>query len=365
MPTTLNGTITMRIFPRPISRKERTIMKTITLTTPGHFTLTDTAPPTNPAPGAALVRVRRVGICGTDLHAFRGRQPFFSYPRILGHELGVEIVALGDTEEAHKLSVGDICAVEPYLNCGVCTACRRDKTNCCTSLQVLGVHTDGGMREYITVPINKLHKAQGATVEQLAVVEMLCIGAHAVRRAQLEEGEEVLVIGAGPIGLGTAAFAQLAGANVTMLEMNDRRVEFCQRHLGINNFVTPGEDVPEQLTRLLGDPPTTVFDATGNVNSMQQAFHYPAHGGKLVFVGLVQDDITFNDPYFHSHELTLYATRNATSQDFAHVVAQLNAGNLNLDPWLTHQATPETFIEAFPTWLQPETGVVKAMLAFD
>lgn len=340
-------------------------MKTITLTTPGEFTLTDTSAPIAPAAGEALVRVRRVGICGTDLHAFRGRQPFFSYPRILGHELGVEVMALGTSDDAHDLAVGDICAVEPYLNCGVCSACRRGKTNCCTKLQVLGVHTDGGMREYITVPIDKLHKAEGATVEQLAVVEMLCIGAHAVRRAQLEQGEQVLVIGAGPIGLGTAAFAQLAGADVTMLEMNDRRVEFCQRHLGINKFVSPGDDLPQQLERLLGDLPTTVFDATGNVNSMNQAFHYPAHGGKLVFVGLVQDDITFHDPYFHSHELTLYATRNATSADFAHVVDALNGGKLDLDPWLTHQATPETLIEAFPTWLDPATGVVKAMLTFD
>ncbi|MCB0105376.1 MAG: zinc-binding alcohol dehydrogenase family protein [Caldilineaceae bacterium] len=340
-------------------------MKTIILNTPGQFTLTDTAAPTAPGPGEALVRVRRVGICGTDLHAFRGRQPFFTYPRILGHELGVEIVELGQGDQPPQLTVGDICAVEPYLNCGVCSACRRGKTNCCTKLQVLGVHTDGGMREYITVPIHKLHKAEGATVEQLAVVEMLCIGAHAVRRAQLEPGEQVLVIGAGPIGLGTAAFAQLAGAEVTMLEMNDRRVEFCQRHLGINNFVAPGEDVPQQLAQLLGDAPTTVFDATGNVNSMKQAFHYPAHGGKLVFVGLVQDDITFHDPYFHSHELTLYATRNATAADFAHVVDALNGGKIDLNPWLTHQASPEEMIEVFPTWLDPATGVVKAMLTFD
>ena len=339
-------------------------MKTIILNTPGQFTLTDTAPPTAVGPGEALVRVKRVGICGTDLHAFRGRQPFFSYPRILGHELGVEIVELGESEQSHHLVVGDICAVEPYLNCGVCTSCRRGKTNCCTKLQVLGVHTDGGMREYIKVPIHKLHKAQGATLEQLAVVEMLCIGAHAVRRADLTPGEEVLVIGAGPIGLATTAFAQLAGAKVTMLEMNERRIEFCQRHLGVNNFVTPGDDVPAQLERLLGDPPTAVFDATGNAQSMTAAFNYPAHGGKLIYVGLVQGEITFNDPYFHSHELTLYATRNATSADFAHVVDALNYGRINLNPWITHHATPEELIEVFPSWLEPATGVVKAMLDF-
>ncbi|MEZ4735713.1 MAG: zinc-binding alcohol dehydrogenase family protein [Caldilineaceae bacterium] len=340
-------------------------MKTIILETPGQFRLTDTAEPGLPGPGEALVRVRRVGICGTDLHAFRGRQPFFRYPRILGHELGVEVVALGAAATSHHLQVGDICAVEPYLNCGVCSACRRGKTNCCQKLQVLGVHTDGGMREYITVPQQKLHKAQGAPVEHLAVVEMLCIGAHAVARAQITPGETALVIGAGPIGLATMQFAKLAGAEVVCLELNHNRVEFCRRHLGVECFVDATQGVEVALQQLLGgDMPTLVFDATGNAQSMMGAFNYVAHGGKLIFVGLVQGDLTFNDPYFHSHELTLLATRNATSADFAYVVDCLKTGKIKLDPWITHHASPEELIEVFPTWLDPATGVVKAMLDF-
>ena len=129
-------------------------MKTVILEKPGRLNLTDTAPPAEPGPGEALVRVHRVGICGTDLHAFRGRQPYFSYPRILGHELGVEIVSL-DPHTESNLRAGDHCAVEPYLNCGACSACRRGRINCCSHLRVLGVHTDGGMRELITVPIDK------------------------------------------------------------------------------------------------------------------------------------------------------------------------------------------------------------------
>lgn len=340
-------------------------MKTIVLETPGQFRLTDTIEPGAPGAGEALVRVKRVGICGTDLHAFRGRQPFFSYPRILGHELGVEIVALGAATGAHDLRIGDICAVEPYLNCGVCSACQRGKTNCCQQLQVLGVHIDGGMREYITVPQHKLHKAQGATIEQLAVVEMLCIGAHAVRRAQVTPGETALVIGAGPIGLATMQFARLAGAEVVCLEVSPNRIDFCRRHPGIEHFVDATHGVEAGLQRVLGgDMPTLVFDATGNAQSMMGAFNYVAHGGKLIFVGLVQGDLTFNDPHFHSHELTLLATRNATAEDFAYVVDCLNTGKINLDPWITHHASPEELIEVFPTWLDPESGVVKAMLDF-
>ncbi|MBX3010707.1 MAG: zinc-binding alcohol dehydrogenase family protein [Caldilineaceae bacterium] len=340
-------------------------MKTIVLETPGEFRLIDTPEPSAPGQNEALVRVRRIGICGTDLHAYRGRQPFFSYPRILGHELGVEIVALGDSQQPHTLQVGDICAVEPYLNCGVCSACRRGKTNCCQQLKVLGVHIDGGMREYITVPTHKLHKAQGAPLEHLAVVEMLCIGAHAVHRAQVIPGEQALVIGAGPIGLATMQFAQLAGAEVICLELNQKRIEFCQEHLGVKHFIHSTEAVEAALQRSLGgELPTLVFDATGNAQSMMNAFHYPAHGGKLIYVGLVQGELTFNDPYFHSHELTLLATRNATSADFAYVVDCLNGGKIKLDPWITHHATPAEFIEAFPTWLEPANGVVKAMLDF-
>ena len=174
-------------------------MQTIVLETPGSFTQVDRPDAPGPGPGEALVSVRRIGICGTDLHAFRGRQPFFQYPRVLGHELGVEVLAVGEGVEA--ICPGDRCAIEPYLNCGKCIACRHGKTNCCASLQVLGVHTDGGMCERLIVPASKLHKSLTLTLDQLALVETLGIGAHAVDRAALMAGEVVLVIGAGPIGL--------------------------------------------------------------------------------------------------------------------------------------------------------------------
>ncbi|MEM7536259.1 MAG: zinc-binding alcohol dehydrogenase family protein [Chloroflexota bacterium] len=345
-------------------------MKTIILDEPGKFRFTQTDPPMAPGAGEALIKIKHVGICGTDLHAFRGRQPFFSYPRILGHELGVEVVELGPdalAADGTALKPDDVCAVEPYLNCGTCISCRRGKTNCCTSLQVLGVHTDGGMRELITVPAHKLHKVQSNAIgtDKLAMVEMLCIGAHAARRGQPEKDEQVLVIGAGPIGLGAIQFNRILGADVTVMEMSDKRMEFCQQNIGIEKFIDAKGDVEAQLQSMMGDDrPTLVYDATGNVHSMNKSFEYVAHGGKLVFVGLVQADISFNDPYFHSHEITLMSSRNATSDDFAWVVENIEAGNLTLDPWITHRSTPENLIDDFPGWLDPESGVVKAMLEF-
>ncbi len=338
-------------------------MKTIVLEEPGRFRLTETPAPSAPGPGEALVRVHRVGVCGTDLHAFRGKQPFFTYPRVVGHELGVEIVRIGGDDPA--LAVGARCTVEPYLHCGRCIACRRGKTNCCVRLQVLGVHTDGGMREFMTVPVAKLHKSDRLSLDQLALVEMLSIGAHAVRRAQLEAGEAVLVIGAGPIGLSVIRCAQLVGARVIVLEMSERRRSFCQAQLQVAGCLDEKGDSVRALEGLLqGDLPTAVFDATGNPASMMKAPQYVAHGGKLVMVGLVQEDLSFHDPDLHRRELTLLRSRNATGDDFAWVIRMLEEGRIDLKPWITHRAPADTMISEFPSWLDPDRGVIKAVVEF-
>jgi 2-desacetyl-2-hydroxyethyl bacteriochlorophyllide A dehydrogenase len=338
-------------------------MKTIVLEQPGTFRLTATAPPGAPGPGEALVRVRRVGVCGTDLHAFKGDQPFFTYPRVVGHELGVEIVAVG--ENPSGLGIGDRCAVEPYLNCGRCIACRRGKPNCCVRLQVLGVHADGGMRELLIVPAAKLHRSRTLSLDHLALVEMLTIGAHAVRRAQLDPGESVLVIGAGPIGLSVIRFAQLVGAGVVVLEVSERRREFCRQHLQVDRLLDgTGDPVPQLEAMLHGDLPTAVFDATGNKHSMMQATRYVGNGGRLVFVGLVQADLTFHDPEMHRRELTLLRSRNAAGADFAWAIRSLEEGRIDLTPWITHRVPAEGMIGEFPSWLDPVRGVVKAVVEF-
>lgn len=340
-------------------------MKTIVLDQPENFRLGETNKPETIGKDEALLKVLHVGICGTDLHAFKGNQPFFDYPRILGHELAVEVVALGESTIDHNIHVGDICAVRPYLNCGECVSCRRGRTNACTTLKTLGVHTDGGMREFVTLPIDKLHIANQILPEHVALIEMLCIGAHAVRRAQLEPNENVLVIGAGPIGMGTAQFAREHTANVIMLDINEDRLAFCTEVMKFAHTLLVDEHVEANLRELCGgELPTVVFDATGNQKSMMQAFNYVAHTGKLVYVGLVKNTVTFDDPYFHSHELTLMSSRNATAEDFDHVIASLQQGTVSLDGWITHHATPQELVENFGDWTKPETGVIKALLSF-
>lgn len=337
-------------------------MQTLVLETPGKIILIDTPEPGAPGPGEALVQVRRIGVCGTDIHAFIGNQPFFNYPRILGHELGVEVLAVGTG--VTNVSPGDRCAVEPYLNCGRCIACTRGKPNCCRTLAVLGVHTDGAHRERVLVPATKLHVSKQLTLDQLALVETLGIGAHAVARAQVTAGETVAVIGAGPIGLAVMQFALVAGARVIVIDVNPARLAFCRDRLGVSDQVNAAtEDIASRLEALTGgDLPTVVFDATGSIKSMNATFNYPAQGGRVVLVGLALADVTFNDPNFHRRELTILASRNAVPADFTRIIQLIESGRIDTTPWITHRATLAEAPRHFDSWTRPETGVIKAMI---
>jgi 2-desacetyl-2-hydroxyethyl bacteriochlorophyllide A dehydrogenase len=338
-------------------------MKTVTLDKPFQFSVGEAAQPSKIDADEALVRVHRVGICGTDIHAFRGRQPFFSYPRIVGHELGVEVVEVGANERGIK--AGDGCSVEPYLNCGHCIACRHGKSNCCIDLKVLGVHIDGGMQEFIKVPVNKLHKSDKLTLDQLALVETLGIGSHAVDRAMLGMGEYALVIGAGPIGLSVIQFAKLAGVKLIAMDVNLQRLQFARQQFGVD-FTVDGNTKPlERIAEITnGDLPTVVFDATGNAESMMGAFQYVAHGGRLIFVGLMQGDITFSDPFFRRREMTLVSSRNALPCNFTRIIALMESGQVSTTPWITHRTAYADLPACFPQWLQPDSGLLKGVVEF-
>ena len=336
-------------------------MLQISLDRPGCFVAQDGPEPVR-RPGEAIVRVHRIGVCGTDLHAFAGRQPFFDYPRILGHELGVEVIDAGD--EPGDLKRGDRCSVEPYLTCGRCVACRRGKTNCCTTLQCLGVHTDGGMRPLLAVPSRKLHCSTRLDYDQLALIETLGIGAHAVERAQIARDDFVLVIGAGPIGLSVIQFAVLSGATLAVMDVSESRLQFAREQLGVRHTIAAGGDAAEALRGVGGgELPTIVIDATGSAKSMTATFDLAAHGGRIVFVGLIQGDITFSDPNLHRRELTLCASRNATAETFRDIIALVEAGRIDTKPWITHRFTLEETPRIFPESIAGNSAVLKAMIS--
>lgn len=312
-------------------------------------------------PGKAVVRIRRIGICGTDLHAYKGNQPFFSYPRVLGHELAGVVEQIDDSNGIVR--IGDQVSIIPYMHCGDCIACRNGKTNCCTDMKVLGVHIDGGMRELIVVPVTHLLVTNELTLDQAAVLEPLSIGAHAVRRAALQAGETVLVIGSGPIGLGVMAFAKHRGARVIAMDIQDERLAFCTQWAKVDETVNALHGAKERIAELTGgEYPTVVFDATGNARSMTDAFGFVAHGGRLVYVGLVKAELSFNDPEFHKREMTLMGSRNATIEDFAAVQEAVRSGSIDVDSFITHRVPFAEMINHFDSWLKPESKVIKAMV---
>jgi 2-desacetyl-2-hydroxyethyl bacteriochlorophyllide A dehydrogenase len=339
-------------------------MKAIQLEKPHSFRMIEVSEPPAPGPGEALVRVHRVGICGTDLSGFLGKMPFFSYPRIPGHELGVEVVAVGPG--VTNVQPGQRGSIEPYLNCQQCYSCRCGHSNCCESNQTLGVHCDGGLRPLFLIPARKLHISAKLNFEQLALVETLAIGCHAVNRGQPQQNEHVLVIGAGPIGLSVIEFSRLSGAKTIVMDVNEARLKFVREGLRIPDTIATRND-GQELNRLKeltsGQLADVVIDATGNNKSMSHALEYCAFGGRLVYVGITQSDLSFpHAPVMHRRELTVMASRNALPGDFTRIIKLIEDGQLDTAPWITHHADFDGMIEAFPSWILPETGVIKAIV---
>lgn len=337
-------------------------MKSVACTNPGHLEIRMAD---RPARGDAEVRVRirRIGICGTDFHIFEGKHPFLAYPRVMGHELAAEIVETGPDS---AFAVGEHVIVNPYLSCGQCRACCRGKPNCCTAIAVLGVHRDGGMCEEICLPEINLVRSEGLSLDACATVEFLAIGAHAVRRGAVGPEDRVLVAGAGPIGLGVAIFAKLAGAEVSLLDLDRGRLaEACQIAAGCHP-IRAGDGAEAEVSRITGgDGFDAVFDATGNLASIQAGFTRVAHGGRYVLVSVVNETVAFSDPEFHKREMSLIGSRNATSEDFRTVIAALKAGKIPLEQIITHRTDFEKVIEDLPRWAHDKHGLIKAMITLD
>jgi 2-desacetyl-2-hydroxyethyl bacteriochlorophyllide A dehydrogenase len=313
-------------------------------------------------PGEALLKIHRVGICGTDLHAYAGNQAFFNYPRILGHELAAEILEIDQNDKG--LKQGDKVIVMPYVSCGSCIACRRGKTNCCSNIKVLGVHTDGGMQEVISVRTDLLIQTNELEYNEMAIVEPLAIGAHALRRSDVQAGDYVVVIGCGPIGIGLMKLAQLIGANVIALDVNEDRLRYTVDQIGVQHAFNVLEDPVGNIYKLTNaDMATAVFDATGNKRALETGVDYMAHGGEFILVGLSKDELCYSHPKIHAKETTLKCSRNATLEDFEFVIKHLK--EFPTSSFITHEVHYTEMISNFDSWLEPKTGVIKAMVHFD
>ncbi|MDR7156929.1 2-desacetyl-2-hydroxyethyl bacteriochlorophyllide A dehydrogenase [Sphingobium xenophagum] len=311
--------------------------------------------------GEVLLRIRRVGVCGTDFHIFTGKQPFFTYPRLIGHELAGEVV---EASVGSDLAIGQVVTVNPYIPCGTCVACRRQRPNCCARVSVLGVHADGGMAEYLAVPSSAIIPTPGLTVDQAAMVEFLAIGAHAVRRAAIAAGSRVLVTGAGPIGIACAMFARIAGAgSITLLDRSDARLAKAVQDFGFGSCVTAGPDATVKLAEISdGEMFDYVFDATGSAAAMNAGLANVAHAGTYILVGLCLDNLVFADPEFHKRETTLLASRNALHADFELVIDSIRNGTIPTDRMLTHRIDLADLATDMPSLLGQQEMIVKAIV---
>ena len=338
------------------------LMKSVACLNPGQLEIRQVDRPVR-GDAEVRVRIRRIGICGTDFHIFEGKHPFLAYPRVMGHELAAEIVETGPDS---AFAVGDHVIINPYLSCGACRACRTGKPTCCTAIAVLGVHRDGGMCEEISLPERNLVRSDGLSLDACATVEFLAIGAHAVRRGGVSAADRVLVAGAGPIGLGVAIFARLAGAEVSILDLDPGRLEeACQIAAGCQP-IRAGDGAEAEINRITeGDGFDAVFDATGNLASIQAGFARVAHGGRYVLVSVVNETVAFSDPEFHKREMSLIGSRNATSEDFRTVIAALKAGKIPLERIITHRTDFERVTEDLPRWAHDKQGLIKAMITLD
>ena len=311
-------------------------------------------------PEDVLVRPLRVGICGTDYHIFEGNQPFLDYPRVMGHELAVEIV---EAPAGSGLREGEVRVVNPYLSCGTCRACLRGKPNCCANLAVLGVHRDGGMASLLSLPPQNLIAADGLGADECAMVEFLAIGAHAVRRGGVTSGDRVLVIGAGPIGLGAGLFASLSGGEVTMMDRDQGRLDAAGELLPGTDSLLAADDAGALVNeRTDGVGFDVVFDATGSRASIESAFAYTANGGRYVLVSVVKGSIGFVDADFHRKELTLLGSRNATAEDFERVIGAMREGRVPAHKWITHRTSLTGAVRDLPNWAANKSGLVKAVI---
>ena len=340
-------------------------MKALQLEKPQQWRQIEVAEPPALKPGEVLVRVHRVGICGTDISGYLGKMPFFSYPRIPGHELGVEVLGVG--AEVTNVKPGDRCAVEPYLNCQKCYACRRGFTNCCEHNQTLGVMCDGGLTERINLPARKLHPANRLTAEQCALVETLAIGCHAVNRANAQGGQNALIIGAGPIGLSALEFVKLSGARPIVMDISETRLEFVRKVMRVSDVIcaTGNDSDTKALAQMInGQMADVVIDATGNNKSMARALEFASFAGRVVYVGITQQNLDLpHAPVMHRRELTVMGSRNAMSGDFSRIIGLIEKGAIDTGPWITHHAALEEVPTVFPSWLKPETRVIKAVVS--
>lgn len=312
--------------------------------------------------GEVLLRVRYVGMCGSDLSSYRGKNPLVSYPRIPGHEIAGTIEAVGEGVP-EKFQVGAAVTLSPYTSCGQCASCRRNRPNACKSNQTLGVQRDGALTDYITVPHGKLIVAEGLQLRELSLVEPLTVGYHAARRGRVAPTDQVMVMGCGAVGLGAIAAAAFMGATVIAVDVDDRKLELAKRagaHVGIN---TKTQNLSERLQALTdGMGPDVVIEAIGTPETFRLAVEVVAFTGRVVYIGYAKDEVHYDSRLFVQKELDILGSRNALPEDFEGVIRMISETNFPLEELVSKVVTLDQVPQALQDWYAAPATISKILV---
>lgn len=293
-------------------------MKTILIDEPYKISVTDTDKPV-PGEGEALLKVLYGGICGADVASFTGNQPFTTYPRIPGHEFSAQVISVPANDRG--IRPGDIVTCNPYFNCTTCYSCRRGFVNCCTDNRTMGVQRDGAYREYITMPVERIIPGRGLSARELALVEPFTISYHALHRAKIHEGDNVLIIGAGPIGLFATLAAKAQGAKVYVADILDGRLDKALAFGADGVINSAATDLAEEAGKLTGGNGfDTCVEACGSNVTFLACIDCVAFAGNIILIGNGKKETTFLHSILLKKELNVFGSRNSLTSDFEAVI---------------------------------------------
>lgn len=303
-------------------------MKALYITEPGK-TETREIPTPEPSENEVLLKVNMVGLCGSDLNTFRGRNPMVSLPRIPGHEVAAEIVSVG-RKVPGNFKAGMKATLSPYTNCGLCPSCRHGRPNACQFNQTMGVQRDGALTEYICAPWEKLYCSEKLSPQELALVEPLTVGFHAAARGEVKKGDAVVVLGCGAIGLGAIAGARWRGGKIIAVDIDDSKLELAKK-LGAESAInSSAESLHEALSGITDGGPDVMIEAIGLPETFRAAVEEVAFSGRIVYIGYAKEPVSYETKLFVQKELDIKGSRNALG-DFIEVMAMLEAGNFPSD----------------------------------
>jgi 2-desacetyl-2-hydroxyethyl bacteriochlorophyllide A dehydrogenase len=339
-------------------------MKALLIDEPGKTSVIERERP-EPGPNEALLQVKRVGFCGSDLNTFRGLNPLVSYPRVPGHEVAAIIAELGP-DGGGDFRVGQEVLVMPYTACGHCTSCRSGRTNCCQFNQTLGVQRDGAMAEFLVAPFEKLVTASKLSLTELALVEPLTIGFHAVDRGRVVRADTVAVLGCGAIGLGAIAGAAARGARVIAVDIDDDKLALARRCGAAVDIHSGRENLHDSLAQITnGAGPDVVIEAIGLAQTFQAAVAEVCFAGRVVYIGYAKAPVEYETKYFVMKELDILGSRNARQQDFVNVIRLLEGGRFPVKEVISHTTDLAGAGEILQAWSERPQAFTKIHIAFD